>query len=118
MLGQLRQATTGQLMHVQLRQSQPVEEEFQEEELPPMRASHINPLTGEDELAEAAAVVSNARGKIDVEPELRSEPLRKRRSNSDGVDPADPSSWGKVARNAACPCGSGKKFKHCHGKLD
>jgi preprotein translocase subunit SecA len=23
--------------------------------------------------------------------------------------------WGKVQRNAPCPCGSGKKFKHCHG---
>ena len=30
-------------------------------------------------------------------------------------DPADPSTWGKVGRNEACPCGSGKKFKHCHG---
>jgi preprotein translocase subunit SecA len=33
------------------------------------------------------------------------------------VDPRDPSSWGKVPRNAACPCGSGKKFKHCHGRV-
>ncbi|MCU4178766.1 preprotein translocase subunit SecA [Bosea sp. BH3] len=31
-------------------------------------------------------------------------------------DPNDPSSWGKVGRNEACPCGSGKKFKHCHGQ--
>lgn len=30
-------------------------------------------------------------------------------------DPKDPSSWGKVSRNETCPCGSGKKFKHCHG---
>jgi preprotein translocase subunit SecA len=29
----------------------------------------------------------------------------------------DPTSWGKVARNEPCPCGSGKKFKHCHGTL-
>ena len=33
-----------------------------------------------------------------------------------GVDPNDPATWGNVPRNAACPCGSGKKFKHCHGK--
>ncbi len=33
------------------------------------------------------------------------------------IDPNDPSTWGKVSRNAACPCGSGKKYKHCHGKL-
>ena len=32
-------------------------------------------------------------------------------------DPNDPASWGKVARNAACPCGSGKKYKHCHGRV-
>ena len=32
-------------------------------------------------------------------------------------DPNDPASWGKVGRNEACPCGSGKKFKHCHGKF-
>jgi len=31
-------------------------------------------------------------------------------------DQNDPSTWGKVPRNAPCPCGSGKKFKHCHGR--
>jgi preprotein translocase subunit SecA len=31
------------------------------------------------------------------------------------VDPADPTTWGRVSRNAPCPCGSGKKYKHCHG---
>jgi len=30
---------------------------------------------------------------------------------------ADPASWGRVSRNAPCPCGSGKKYKHCHGAL-
>ena len=33
------------------------------------------------------------------------------------VDPNDAATWGKVSRNAACPCGSGKKFKHCHGRV-
>jgi preprotein translocase subunit SecA len=32
-------------------------------------------------------------------------------------DPADPATWGKVGRNEVCPCGSGKKYKHCHGVL-
>jgi preprotein translocase subunit SecA len=32
------------------------------------------------------------------------------------IDPDDPTSWAGVSRNAPCPCGSGKKFKHCHGK--
>jgi preprotein translocase subunit SecA len=31
-------------------------------------------------------------------------------------NPNDPASWGKVGRNEPCPCGSGKKYKHCHGK--
>ncbi len=39
------------------------------------------------------------------------------RHRSATVDPRDPSTWGRVSRNAACPCGSGKKFKQCHGKL-
>ncbi|RZM33783.1 MAG: hypothetical protein EOP67_20565 [Sphingomonas sp.] len=34
-----------------------------------------------------------------------------------GIDPADPTTWRNVPRNALCPCGSGKKFKHCHGKV-
>jgi len=33
------------------------------------------------------------------------------------IDPANPETWGKVGRNAPCPCGSGKKFKHCHGRM-
>jgi preprotein translocase subunit SecA len=32
-------------------------------------------------------------------------------------DPTDPSTWGRVGRNEPCPCGSGKKFKHCHGQV-
>ena len=32
-------------------------------------------------------------------------------------DPRNPATWGKISRNDPCPCGSGKKFKHCHGRL-
>jgi preprotein translocase subunit SecA len=32
------------------------------------------------------------------------------------MDPDDPTSWGATPRNAPCPCGSGKKYKHCHGR--
>jgi preprotein translocase subunit SecA len=34
-----------------------------------------------------------------------------------GFDEADPTTWGNPSRNDPCPCGSGKKFKHCHGAL-
>jgi preprotein translocase subunit SecA len=40
------------------------------------------------------------------------QPLR-----SEAVDPNDPATWRNVSRNAPCPCGSGKKYKHCHGRL-
>jgi len=36
---------------------------------------------------------------------------------SDAVDPNDPATWRNTSRNAPCPCGSGKKYKHCHGRL-
>lgn len=35
----------------------------------------------------------------------------------DGFDENDPATWGNPSRNDACPCGSGEKFKHCHGKI-
>jgi len=34
-----------------------------------------------------------------------------------GFDETDPATWGNPGRNDDCPCGSGRKFKHCHGKL-
>jgi preprotein translocase subunit SecA len=43
--------------------------------------------------------------------------VRSRRAAA-ALDPADPATWGRVARNAPCPCGSGKKYKHCHGALE
>jgi len=67
-----------------------------------MEAHHIDPLTGEDELA--------------APPKLSTKGVRIREA-SDTVDPNNPSTWGKVSRNAECPCGSGKKFKHCHGSF-
>ncbi|MCA3278591.1 MAG: preprotein translocase subunit SecA, partial [Roseomonas sp.] len=39
------------------------------------------------------------------------------RSLPEAVDPNDPSTWGRTPRNAPCPCGSGKKFKACHGRV-
>jgi len=119
MIGNLREAVTSQLMRVELVQ-QP---EF--EPLPEMEAHHLNPLTGEDEMALAgfggmglgwegpggsAAEISLAQG--------AREPRRRGAAGDVGeIDPTDPATWGKVPRNAQCPCGSGKKFKHCHGQF-
>jgi preprotein translocase subunit SecA len=96
MINRLREAVTAQLMRVE------VVQQAQEEtnQLPFMEASHVNPDTGENEMAPALAPM--AAGGIVAEAER---------------NPNDPSSWGKVGRNELCPCGSGKKFKHCHGKF-
>jgi preprotein translocase subunit SecA len=36
---------------------------------------------------------------------------------AEAIDPGDPATWRATPRNAPCPCGSGKKYKHCHGRL-
>ena len=38
-------------------------------------------------------------------------------ADSGGFDENDRTTWGNPGRNEICPCGSGKKFKHCHGKI-
>ena len=52
------------------------------------------------------------------EPQGQASSVDSVRNYSGAVDPKNPQTWGKVARNDLCPCGSGKKFKHCHGKFE
>jgi preprotein translocase subunit SecA len=87
----LREAVTAQLMRVEI-----VPPEEQAPALPQMEAHKFDPNTGEDELAFASASLVPAA--------------------TANRDPKNPASWGKVGRNEDCPCGSGKKYKHCHGK--
>jgi preprotein translocase subunit SecA len=69
-----------------------------------MEAHKIDPSTGEDELALARAGADTlARHGIGAAVAMQRKPN-------------DPTSWGKVGRNEPCPCGSGKKYKHCHGR--
>ncbi|HUJ37293.1 MAG TPA: preprotein translocase subunit SecA [Hyphomicrobium sp.] len=115
MLSRLREAVTGQLMHVEL--APPNEQpELQAEALPEMQAHHADPFSGYDELALADAAIA-AEGRGDVAVAEKRPPLQTRKKSTE-VDPKDPATWGKTARNAPCPCGSGKKYKHCHGKHD
>jgi preprotein translocase subunit SecA len=37
--------------------------------------------------------------------------------SANGFQENDPTTWGNPSRNDECPCGSGKKFKHCHGRV-
>jgi preprotein translocase subunit SecA len=91
MIAHLREAVTAQLMRVEI-----VPPEQPPEPLPAMEGHKFDPNTGEDEMAFAGASLVPANG---VER-----------------DPQNPASWGKVGRNEECPCGSGKRYKHCHGK--
>ena len=98
MLVNLRQVVTSQLMRVELvRQAAdaPPPQEPQQ-----IQARHIDATTGENEMADGDTMTL-ARPEARVAPEAR--------------NPADPATWGKVGRNEVCPCGSGKKYKHCHG---
>ncbi len=44
-------------------------------------------------------------------------PPREQLMAARGIDPEDPETWKKLPRNADCPCGSGRKYKYCHGKM-
>src|SRR6478752_969099 len=106
MLARLREAVTGQLMHVELSRQEGAPP-LDAAELPPIEAHHLDPTTGEDEFALEAAGAG-------IAAVASAAPARARKA-AQGPNPADPSTWGKVQRNALCPCGSGKKYKHCHG---
>lgn len=95
LLANLRQTVTGQLMRVELVREAA---EAPAPALPEMEGHHIDGTTGEDDFGEGGFMA------VGVNPEDR--------------DPQNPSTWGKVARNEPCPCGSGKKYKHCHGAFE
>ena len=111
----LREAVTAQLMRVEI-MPQPTEQQMIP--LPPMEGHKIDPTTGEDEMALAMAGaetlarhgIGGAGGAaVAASAASRAAPAPER-------NPKDPTSWGKVGRNEPCPCGTGKKFKHCHGR--
>lgn len=52
-------------------------------------------------------------GQQQEQPNAEVQPFPQKRA----FDKNDPTTWGKVPRNAPCPCGSGKKYKQCHGKI-
>ena len=111
LLERLRENVTGQLAHVELAHRDEVPP-LEVAELPPMEVHHANPVTGEDEFAlETANAGPTGNGRGGARPAR----ARKTAAAAVAVNPADPSTWGKVQRNALCPCGSGKKYKHCHG---
>ncbi|MDB5707015.1 MAG: preprotein translocase subunit SecA [Sphingomonas bacterium] len=106
MLGAIREDVTRTIAHAQFQ----VQEQPQLPELPDFITTHFDPFSGDDDSYDIDA---GTRGLITTTLPPLSIP---RPENVDmGEDPAD---WeGKVSRNAPCPCGSGRKYKHCHGAV-
>ena len=119
MLNALRERVTTMLAHVELR----LGEEEEQQRTGPMTADEafglgLAPRSQEmHETREDPAFANKPATPPEQGMEVSAEhtPLRSRAA-ADQVDPANPDTWGRVARNAPCPCGSGKKYKHCHGK--
>ena len=104
LLDGLRRDVTRMLMHVQVRAPEQAVPERREV---PMTETHVNPSTGENEMAR-----QNPRARLSAGIGTMGGAAR-----AQGVDPNNPETWGRVPRNSPCPCGSGKKFKHCHGSI-
>jgi preprotein translocase subunit SecA len=111
MLDELKERVTTMLARVELAPEQPPAS------LPPgigqpmeyggLIESHPAPaFAGEPEMALELAGGSAAALAVAAQP-----------MRAGAVDPDDPATWHNVGRNAPCPCGSGKKFKHCHGRI-
>ena len=101
MLDNLRERVTLVLHHIELQLS-PSEDLVIERPRTAMVESHEDPAfpgAGDEPMPPVAAVPLHVRKAAAV------------------LDPEDPSTWGRVSRNSPCPCGTGKKYKHCHGRL-
>ena len=136
MMDRLREAVTAQLMRVEIVSQPPAADqapsaddrrpppggqpspERQPSPLPfgpsptlPFMAAHkVDPTTGEDEMALADTPAGGAGAAGGTGGGFAA-------ARSAQRNPGDPKSWGKVGRNEPCPCGSGKKYKHCHGRF-
>ena len=101
LINQWHELATAQLMRV----------EVAFEQQPDPAAIEASTMSSEASLDEINALI--AAGALSPQ----SLGLAEERVEAEARDPQDPSTWGKIGRNEACPCGSGKKYKHCHGAL-
>ncbi|BBD97798.1 preprotein translocase subunit SecA [Sphingobium amiense] len=104
MLENIREDVTGSIARVQFRMEQPPMEDFALPVLPDFITTHIDPFSGEDNSADIDAgqqgIITTAIPRAPVGGGQDGE-----FANLD------------ISRNAPCPCGSGQKYKHCHGAL-
>jgi preprotein translocase subunit SecA len=79
--------------------------------LPDFITQHIDPFSGEDDTADIDAATGTVLSNLPPmmpRPDFAGGPL----PHGDGETATAP-----ISRNAPCPCGSGKKYKHCHGQI-
>ncbi len=107
MLSILRERVTQVLAHVEMEVA-PDEALFQQS------PQQVTETRQDPAFAGEAAFAGGAEG--DGEEALALAPVMRRQA-AETVNPDDPATWGRVSRNAACPCNSGRKYKHCHGKV-
>ncbi len=107
MLDELKERLTGLLCRVELAPERVMEPppmpgmiESHADPISPLGSPQGSPMGSDVGVLEAAPVNVSAR------------PAR-----TPVVDPSDETTWAATPRNAPCPCGSGKKYKHCHGRL-
>ena len=103
MLDELKERVTAMLARVELGPEAPPEPAFQPP--PPQSLQYSDP----------AASAPYAGGDV-----LEAERPRMALGGTPAaavIDPADSATWRDTPRNAPCPCGSGKKYKHCHGRI-
>ena len=104
MLANLRERVTSVLCHMEL-QIAPTEDMFFQRPRPDVIETREDPAFLDADAAPEPASVAPPPA-----------PVRVRRAATT-LDPGDPTTWGRVPRNAPCPCGSGRKYKHCHGRM-
>ena len=105
MLSRLREQVTGTLCHVEVQQGPAEDVMPQEPDDSSWQETRQDPAFAETD------------GDGDTAVATRPAARRMVAAAAADIDPEDPSTWGKVSRNAPCPCGSGKKFKQCHGRF-
>ena len=127
MLASLREQTTQLLSHVELRVAGPDEEDSP---VPERRAPQMQETRRDPALARAGAGASadgppalppGGGGGRAPAPREAGEPAQATAGNGTvrraAFDQRNPETWSRVGRNAPCPCGSGRKYKRCHGTL-
>ncbi len=106
LIARWHETATGQLMRVEVAYEQPA---------PPAETTTLIEAAPSPEEAARIAEINALISQGGLSPQSLA--VADARAEAADRDPNDSSTWGKVGRNEVCPCGSGKKFKHCHGAL-